>query len=433
MKSLVLASALAAAGLLAGTASSHPLDLKRDLTTEVVIVTTTVADVVVYVDESGVPYSTTTQAKSSDAATSVVVPSTTSEVFESSAISASVSEAAPTSATPLASTSDLPSSTVVTAAPEPTAVEVKDSSVPITEAQTSSPPSTPTEEPVPTTTSAAAPSATKESVSGRNFPIGVTYDPFEGPQDQAKCKSSQQIADEFSKMKDYKIVRIYGMGCDIIPLAVQNAVKNGQQIMAGAYMSTRASGEDLSTVIQILKDAVDQHNGGNWDVIQLFSVENERVNDHDMTASAVVDAIQRGREQLRSLGYTGPVSAVDTVPATVDNPAICKNSDVVTVNCHAFFDSNSKAEDAGTFVKSQIEQVKKACGTNRVVITESGWPHQGNANGVAVPSLDDQQLALKSLRDNFSSDLFFFNAFDSTWKSNWAGSFNAEQYWGIIQ
>lgn len=234
-------------------------------------------------------------------------------------------------------------------------------------------------------------------------------------------------------MSSYKIVRIYGMGCNIVPLAVQNAQKHGQTLMGGAYLSNKGNGEDLNTVISTWKDTIDKDANGSWDILKLFSVENERVNDHDMTASEVVDAIRRARDQLRSVGYNGPVGAVDTVPATVDNPSICQASDVVMVNCHPFFDQNTAAEDAGSFIKSQIEQVKSACNTNRVVITETGWPHQGDANGKAVPSPDNQAKALASIRSEFSSDVFIHNSFDSLWKTDWAGSFDAERYWGVIQ
>jgi exo-beta-1,3-glucanase (GH17 family) len=234
-------------------------------------------------------------------------------------------------------------------------------------------------------------------------------------------------------MSSYKAVRIYGMGCNIVPLAVQNALKNGQVLMGGAYLSNGGNGEDLNTVITTWKSAIDEYANGSWDILKLFSVENERVNNHDMTASEVVDAIRRGRDQLRSVGYEGPVGAVETVPATVDNPAICQAADVVMVNCHPFFDPNTAAEDAGTFVKSQIEQVKTACNTNRVVVTETGWPHQGDANGKAVPSPDNQAKAIASIRSVFTSDVFIFNAFDSPWKSDSASTFDAERYWGVIQ
>jgi exo-beta-1,3-glucanase (GH17 family) len=233
-------------------------------------------------------------------------------------------------------------------------------------------------------------------------------------------------------MKDYKVIRIYGMDCNQIPLAVQNAIKNGQKLMGGAYLDTSGGGEDLSQVIQAYKSAIDQYAGGNWDVIQLFAVENERVNEHRMTSSQVVDAIGRARSQLQSVGYNGPVGAVETAPATIDNPAICGASDVVMVNIHAFFDRNTQAQDAGAFVKSQVERVKSACDNKRIVVTESGWPRQGNANGAAIPSPDNQRIALESIRANFNGDMFLFSAFDSGWKADSASTFNAERYWGVI-
>jgi exo-beta-1,3-glucanase (GH17 family) len=233
-------------------------------------------------------------------------------------------------------------------------------------------------------------------------------------------------------MNDYKIIRIYGMDCDQIPLAIQNALKNGQKLMGGAYLDPSGGGEDLSQVIQTYKRAIDQYADGNWDVIQLFSVENERVNERRMTSSQVVDAIGSARSQLRSLGYNGPVGAVETAPATLDNPAICGASDVVMVNIHAFFDRNTKPQDAGPFVKSQVERVRAACSNKRLVVTESGWPRQGNANGAAVPSPENQRIAIESIRATFNSDMFLFSAFDSGWKADSASTFNAERYWGVL-
>jgi exo-beta-1,3-glucanase (GH17 family) len=236
-------------------------------------------------------------------------------------------------------------------------------------------------------------------------------------------------------MKDYSVIRIYGMDCKMIERAVENVVKNGngQKLMVGAYLTgQKGSGETLSEVITTLKKAIDQHASGDWSVVALFNVENERVNEKAMTASAVVDAIDAARKQLRDLGYKGLVGAVETVPATVDNPTICKNSDVVMVNCHAFFDGNTEAANAGTFVKSQVELVKKACPNKRVIVTESGWPHQGSANNMAVPSPENQKMALESIRANFDHDMFLFHAFDSGWKAADARTFNAEPFWGIM-
>ncbi|KAF2129833.1 glycoside hydrolase family 17 protein [Dothidotthia symphoricarpi CBS 119687] len=434
MKNVALASALAA-GFLIGTVGGHPF--KRAVVTEVVYVTETIGDAVVYVDEKGVPYSTTTINKITSVATAVVATSTTSSISLMTPEMPSAPEVPSSSAT--SAPSALPSFVFVSEEPEPTRADIDVpeasnsqfyeppiiTSVAVESAYVPLPSLAPAPEP--------EPSAIKQDDSAGRLPIGVTYDPFTGTGDNSRCKTEQEITSEFNRMKDYKIVRIYGMGCNIIPLAVQNALRNGQTLMAGVYLSNRGNGEALGQVIQTFKDAIDQYAGGSWDIVRLFAVENERVNEHDMTASDVVGAIHSARGQLRGLGYNGPVGAVETVPATIDNPAICQASDVVMVNCHAFFDPNTKAADAGAFVQSQIELVKTSCNTNRVVVTESGWPHQGDANGAAVPSPENQRIALESIRGHFDHDMFLHNAFDSTWKSDWASSFNAERWWGVIQ
>jgi len=443
MKSIVLASALLAAGYLMGTATGHPLKFKRALVTEVIHVTQTIADAVVYVDENGAPYSTSTA--QATASIEVFVSSTSLEASKSIAEPslAPTTVLPPTTALLSSQTAVSPAPTVadtdkVTSKPVTSSVMIGSSIAPSSYTQESAyPPSAPvlsSSSAAPAKSSAApAPSDPTKQEGSDRLPMGITYDPFTGSQSSTRCKTADEIASDFAKMKDYKMVRIYGMGCDVIPLSVENAIKNGQQLMAGAYMSSSGNGEDLSTVIKTLKSAIDTYASGKWDIVQLFAVENERINDHDMTVSAVVDAINNARGQLRGLGFDGPVGAVDTVPAIIDNTAICKASDIVLVNCHAFFDSNTKAQDAGSFVKTQVERVKSACSTDRVVVTESGWPHQGDANGAAVPSLNNQHMAIDSIRNNFNNDMFLFSSFDSSWKSDSASTFNAERYWGILQ
>jgi exo-beta-1,3-glucanase (GH17 family) len=418
---------------------------KRALVTEVFYVTQTVANVTIYVDESGVPYSTTTEAQVTSA--SSVVAATTSAVAEKTSepyIAAPVASSSALPAPPAASFSASPAfaSPEPSTAPSSSQVEqtpasaVYDAPASSTAAETTvtPPPASTIAEPAPPppTSSSNGPAHTNDD-SGDSLGVGITYDFFTGSHGNSACKSDQQVSEEFERMKDYGVIRVYGMSCNQIALAVQNAVKHNQKLMAGIYLSKRGGGESSTDTITKWKDALDQYNHGDWSIVALFSVANERVNEGDMTASDVVAAIRDARGHLRSIGYNGPVGTVDTVPATIDNPSLCEESDVVMVNCHAFFDTNTAASDAGSFVKSQVERVKTACNNKRVIVTESGWPHQGNANGGAVPSPENQAAALKSIRENFSRDMFLFNAFDSNWKSDTASTFNAEQYWGVLQ
>ncbi|KAI4922092.1 hypothetical protein J4E90_000520 [Alternaria incomplexa] len=419
MKSIVFASALAAAGLLVSSASGRPLNHKRKVVTEVIYVTEVMAEVAVFVNDAGAPYSTAT---STILTSPVTVPSITAETTSSTVEPPQTSSAVPEPA-PLPT-----SSASASLLAEPTAVDIQDATTTPSPSPSPAPPA-PTQEPEPQQPASPPEDVPVEKAAAGTLPLGITWDAYSG---SANCKTPDEVASEFSSMKDYKVIRIYGMDCNQIPLAIQNAQKNGQKLMGGAYLDPSGGGEDPSQVIKAYKSAIDQYAGGNWDVIQLFAVENERVNERRMTSSQVVDAIGQARTQLRSLGYNGPVGAVETAPATLDNPAICGASDVVMVNIHAFFDRNTQAQDAGTFVKSQVERVKAACSNKRLIVTESGWPRQGNANGAAVPSPENQRMALDSLRASFNGDLFFFSAYDSEWKADSASTFNAERYWGVL-
>lgn len=455
-----LANAIILCGALVGSAFGHPLgqytfaiaewlssrftDMfrKRAMKTEVVVVTQTVAQAVVYVDENGIPYSTSTMEQVNNIAT------TTAETTSDGSTSVTLAPVEPTSVPSIepsvapAPTEEVTasSSTVVTApaitsaAPSSSSPEPSSSSV-----MAPQPPPSEAPEPVPSAASAPEPSANAvqppsdkadnptTSATDR-FPLGITYDTYKGTPGQCQCKTASEMAAEFEKLKSYGIMRIYGNDCDVIPVAVQQAKKNGQTIMAGIYTPN----QDINTVVSALSDAVKQYNGGNWNIISLVSVENERVNAHVMTASDAQDSVTQARGALSSAGYSGPVGVVETAPAVIDNPSLCQKSDLTLVNIHAFFDSNTKAEDAGNFVKGQVARVQQACPDKRVVVTESGWPHQGTSHDQAVVSKDAQNAAINSIRAAFDHDLFLFNAYDSPWKTDDDSTWNAERYWGIM-
>ncbi|KAF1956474.1 glycoside hydrolase [Byssothecium circinans] len=408
----------------AGIAAGLPFNAKRELTTDYVFVTEIVADVAVYVDENGTPYLTSTIERVAMLPTSVVEPT---PVNSASVVPSS----APYEPTPIVS--------LASTAPEATASPMQSSGLSQLESP-SAPAPTPPPSPAPEPPAAPAPApepapsvqAVPEPKASANavdrFPLGITYDTYKGSAGNVECKTESEMKADFETMKTFGIVRIYGDDCGVIAIAVQQAKKNGQKIMAGIYSPNQA----VDTVVKALSNAVNQFNGGDWSIISVVSVENERVNAHVLTASSAVDTLNQARQALAKVGYHGPIGPVETVPALVDNPALCDQADMALVNIHAFFDPNTKAEDSGTFVKSEVERVKKACPNKRVVVTESGWPSQGTSHNKAVVSKDAQRAAINSIKASFDHDLFLFNAFDSPWKTDDASTFNSEKWWGIL-
>jgi len=200
----------------------------------------------------------------------------------------------------------------------------------------------------------------------------------------------------------------------------------GLKVFAGVY--------DLDKVTAQTQDVIDAVAATDdaWASIDTVSIGNEDINRGSATVSAVLAAVDSARTQLRAAGYNGPVVHVDTFNQYIANPELCAASDYAAANCHAFFDADVSPNDAGEYVARQAQLVSDACGGMNVTITESGWPFQGESNGKAVPSKDNQARALWSLKERFRSNLVLFSAFNDPWKKDSVGTFSAEKFWGFV-
>ncbi|KAK2746279.1 hypothetical protein FQN55_005707 [Onygenales sp. PD_40] len=255
--------------------------------------------------------------------------------------------------------------------------------------------------------------------------VGICYAPYRS---DGNCKSAKEVNDDFSKLTDYTFIRFYGVDCEQVPKIVSAAKANNKQVFAGIF-NIKDLDKELKTLIDGAKSS--------WSTISTVSIGNELINSGQASVGEVVNAINKARSVLRAAGYQGPVVTVDTFNALIAHPELCRASDYCAANCHAFFDPNTPAANAGDFVKQQAALVSKAAGGNKkTIITESGWPHSGQPNGKAIPSKSNQQMALQSLKAKFEADddvgLFLFSAFDDAWKKDSGATFGAEKFWGLL-
>ncbi|GMG56393.1 unnamed protein product [Ambrosiozyma monospora] len=64
------------------------------------------------------------------------------------------------------------------------------------------------------------------------------------------------------------------------------------------------------------------------------------------------------------------------------------------------------------------------------MITETGWPTQGENDGTCVPSKANQLAAIQSIIEaGLADQVFMFTTYNDPWKD--AGAYGVEQYWGI--
>ncbi|CAF9920183.1 MAG: hypothetical protein HETSPECPRED_004187 [Heterodermia speciosa] len=268
--------------------------------------------------------------------------------------------------------------------------------------------------------SASLPSNPGPVADGPGFGSAISYSPYNSDN---TCKSATQVASDFAKMSGYEVIRLYGTDCNQLANVRAATQDTGVSLFLGIFDINQVQSE-CQTIIDAMK--------GDWSHVNTVSVGNELVNNGGASVSQVTSAIGQARSILKGAGYTGPVVTVDTMMAMKANPELCHASDFCAINCHAFFDGKTTAEKSGDFVLNWAKEVSEAAGGKTTVITETGWPSQGQTNGMAVPSLENQQAAIASIKRSFPRNAILYSSYNCMWKKNSASTFGAEQYWGIL-
>lgn len=253
---------------------------------------------------------------------------------------------------------------------------------------------------------------------GPGFKSGVSYSPYNGDN---SCKSTQQVATDISKISGYQVIRLYGTDCDQVANVLAATQGSNMKLFLGIFDIAQVQRE-----VETIANAVH----GDWSRVNAISVGNEMVN-KGTNPGTVIGAIGQARGVLKTHGYSGPVTSVDTMVAMVNHPEICKASDFCAINCHAFFDGNVPAEKSGEFVKGWIDKVGQATGKT-VVVTETGWPSQGSPNGKAIPSPQNHQAAISSIGGALPTNVIYFSAYNDLWKKDGPSTFGAERFWGML-
>ncbi|CDR40786.1 CYFA0S05e04478g1_1 [Cyberlindnera fabianii] len=248
---------------------------------------------------------------------------------------------------------------------------------------------------------------------------GITYSPYTN---SGTCKDADTIASDIAKLSQFELIRLYDTDCDGVATVFQ-AKTSSQKLFLGIYYLDK-----IEDSVSIISDAVSTY--GSWDDVHTVSVGNELVNAGTNTPSEIKSAVDSARSYLKSAGYSGYVVSVDTLVAVQNNPELCDCSDYIAVNSHPFWDGNVTPGKSGDFLKTQISNIGSVCGGKDVLITETGWPTQGDSYGSAVPSLENQKLALESIGSEVADQVILFTMYDDLWKD--AGSYGVEKYWGIF-
>jgi len=248
---------------------------------------------------------------------------------------------------------------------------------------------------------------------------GICSSPYEEGQEPGDQLTEKQIRRRLKIIKPYtKWIRSFSCtdGNELIP---KIAKEFGMKTLVGAWLGDDA--EINKKEIAGLKKLAT--NG----FVDIATVGNEVMYRGDLSEEELLAFIYDVKKEITDV----PVGYVDAYYEFTKRPKITEACDIILANCYPYWEGCS-IEYALIYMKDMYHQAVKAGNGKKVIITETGWPSEGEGLDGAFPSTEN---AMKyfintqqwSKEDNI--EIFYFSSFDESWKVGNEGDVGA--FWGI--
>lgn len=248
---------------------------------------------------------------------------------------------------------------------------------------------------------------------------GICMSPYEEGQQPGDRLTEAQVRRRLEILKPHTgWIRSFSCteGNELIPKVAREL---GIKTMVGAWLGPdREKNEaEIEGLIELAKEGY----------VDIAAVGNEVLYRGDLPEEELLTLINRVKKALP--GVT--VGYVDAYYHFTDHPRITDACDVILANCYPYWEK-CRFEYSLVYMKQMYQQAVAAANGKKVIITETGWPSQGQGIGEAEPSrqsamgyfINAQQWCREA-----GIDLFYFSSFDESWKTGAEGDVGA--YWGI--
>jgi len=253
--------------------------------------------------------------------------------------------------------------------------------------------------------------------------MGVTFDPMRKQDTQtSNTFPSEADIDHDLSLLENKVhaVRTYSVlkGLDKIP---ELAAKHNLNTTVGAWIdgNLEKNRQEIETLINVSKQ-------NNPNIVRVM-VGNEVLLRAEITAEQLIEYI---REVKRNTWR--PVSTSETWDIWLKHPELVAEVDFIAVHILPYWEGIA-AEDAVDYVFDRYHAVQEAYPNKPIVITEVGWPSDGQPFKHATASISNQAKFLREFLNRADAEkvtYYIVEAFDQPWKMSLEGSAGA--YWGIF-
>jgi glucan 1,3-beta-glucosidase len=248
---------------------------------------------------------------------------------------------------------------------------------------------------------------------------GFCFSLYEEGQKPGDIVTEAQVRRRMEILQPYtKWIRSFSCtdGNELIPKV---AKEYGLKTMVGAWL-----GDDADINRKEIAGLIELANNG---LVDIAAVGNEVMYREDLTEEELLHHIAYVKAAIPNI----PVGYVDAYYEFTQRPKITEICDVILCNCYPFWEG-CPMEHSLAYMQQMYYQAKAAANGKEVIITETGWPSQGENLRGAVPSEKSARdyfinTQLWSANDNIPT--FYFSSFDESWKVGAEGTVGA--YWGI--
>ncbi|WP_421811290.1 glycosyl hydrolase family 17 protein [Flagellimonas sp.] len=248
---------------------------------------------------------------------------------------------------------------------------------------------------------------------------GLCFSIYEDGQSPGDVISKEQVKRRMQIIRPYtQWVRSFSCieGNEHVPVVAKEL---GIKTLVGAWLGSDMdlNKKEIDGLIKLAKEGY----------VDIAAVGNEVMYRGDLTEEQLLEYIHTVKEAIPEI----TVGYVDAYYEFSHRPKITEACDVILSNCYPYWEG-CPIEYSLNHMQQMYGQAQDAAQGKKVIITETGWPSQGEGLKGARPSAENAMkyfIDTQAWCQKNSIEVFYFSSFDEAWKIGDEGDVGA--YWGL--
>jgi GPH family glycoside/pentoside/hexuronide:cation symporter len=248
---------------------------------------------------------------------------------------------------------------------------------------------------------------------------GLCFSPYEEGQNIGDVLSEEQIRRRLEIIKPHvKWIRTFSC-MDGNELTPKIAKELGLKTIVGAWIgiNREKNQDEIDSLVKLAKEGY----------VDIAVVGNEVLLRNDLIEDGVLSYLKEVKDKLPNI----PVTYADAYYKFIEHPDLLEACDTILINCYPFWEGTD-INHSTSYLRTMYNLIKSKAEDKEVIISETGWPDDGQTIDSAVPSeINAMQyfININKWAKDQNVPLFYFSSFDESWKVHHEG--DVGESWGI--